>query len=88
MDGGGQRGRRGLLRLVDRVGRRSGVESGRGGSGEDVGRRRGSALLGGLLDARSSTRRHPSLSFHRNEGEEEGECECEGEASKARREGV
>lgn len=84
VDGGGQRGRRGLLRLVDRVWRRSGVERARRGGGEEVGRRRGSALLCSLLDARSSTRRHPPLPFHGGEGE--GWGEGVGESSRVARE--
>lgn len=39
VDGGGQRGRRGLLRLVDGVGCGSCVERARGGRGEEVRRR-------------------------------------------------
>lgn len=76
MDGGRQRGGGGLLRLVNGIGRGGGVGRARRGGGEEIGRRRGSALLRGLLDARSSTCRHSPLPFHGGgKGEEEQERE-------------
>lgn len=93
VDGGRQRGGGGLLRLVNGIGRGSCVGRARRGGGEEIGRRRGSALLCGLLDARSSTCRHSPLPFHdgnKGEGEREREGVGEGEGKseeKVEREG-